>query len=288
MNNYIAITFRIIHNYQNNKMKKNEINFIELQSELLLYHNQLRTNPSSFIPILQEWQKRYKDNILQLNKESPSRTFEGEKGCLEAIKFLKTLKPLPELKYNESLSKAAMDHAADIGQYGLVGHEGSRDSTLYERIEKYMEWDGACAENLDFGFKNAENIILNMLIDDGDEERSQRKNMFDPRYKYIGIGCGNHRDYGYCSVFVYVKSLRNIGDPPNVGINYIQDFIKKTMGKKSVKNRLQEDDPDAPDDAESVKIIKCKKNILGHEKQITKKIYLLKDKTQHIVDIEEN
>ena len=173
-----------------------------------------------------------------------------------------------------------MDHALDIGQYGLTSHEGSRDSTLYDRIEKYIEWDGACAENLDFGFRNAENIIINMLIDDGSEERDQRKNMFDTKYKYIGIGCGKHRDYGYCTVLVYAKSLRNIGDPPNVGINYIQDYIKKTMGKKTVKNRLQEDDPDAPAEAQSVKIIKCKKNVLGHEKQITKKIYLLKDRTQ--------
>ncbi len=45
---------------------------------------------------------------------------------------------------------------------------------------------------------------------------------------------------------------------------------------------------DAFDEAESVKIIKCKKNILGHEKQLTKKIYLLKDRSQHIVEIEEN
>ena len=59
--------------------------------------------------------------------------------------------------------------------------------------------------------------------------------MFDTRYKYVGIGCAKHRDYGYCTVFVYAKSLRNIGDPPNVGINYIQDYIKKTMGKKMLK-----------------------------------------------------
>ena len=60
------------------------------------------------------------------------------------------------------------------------------------------------------------------------------------------------------------------------------------MGRKNVKNRFQEDDPDAPDDTENVKIIKCHKNILGHDKKITKKIYMLKDRTQHIVEIEEN
>ena len=265
-----------------------QINFTDLQSELFLYHNKLRKDPSSFIPYLEEWLNKYKENILQLPKENPLRTFEGSKGVENAIKFLKEQKAIPEIKYNEALSKAAIDHANDIGRYGLTGHEGSRDSTLIDRIEKYIEWDGACAENLDFGLKNAINIILNLIIDDGCEEKIQRNNLFNPNYKYVGIGCAKHRDYGYCSVFVYAKDLRNIGDPPNVGINYIQDYIKKTMGRKNAKNMFQEDDPDAPDDTENVKIIKCHKNILGHDKKITRKIYMLKDRTQHIVEIEEN
>ena len=267
---------------------KKSINVLDLQRELFECHNKLRKEPTFFIPLLEPWLNKYRENILQLTNENPLRTFEGPKGVENAIAFLKNQKSLPELKYNEALSKAAMDHANDIGEFGLTGHEGSRDSTLFQRIEKYIEWDGGCAENLDFGFKNAENIILNLLIDDGCEERNQRFNMFNPEYKYIGIGCSKHRDYGFCSVFVYAKGLRNIGDPPNVGINYIQDYIKKTMGKKNIKNRFQEEDPDAPDETESVKIIKCHKNILGHDKKITKKIYMLKDKTQHIVEIEEN
>ena len=267
---------------------KQQINFKDLQNELFICQNKLRKDPSSFIPLLEERLKKFKENILQLKNENPLRTFEGVKAVENAIEFLKIQKPLKELKYNEALSNAAMDHANDIGQYGLTGHDGSRDSTLFERIEKYIEWDGAIAENLDFGFYNPENIILNLVIDDGCEERIQRNNLFNPIYNYVGIGCGKHRDYGYCAVFVYAKSLRNIGDPANVGINYIQDYIKKTMKRKNYENRFQEDDPDAPDDTENVKIIKCHKNVLGHDKKITKKIYMLKDRTQHIVEIEEN
>ena len=270
-------------------MKGNkEINFKDLQNELYVYQNKLRKDPASFIPLLEVWLTKYKENTLQLQNENPLRTFEGPKGVEDAIEFLKKQNPIPELIFNEQLSKAATDHAIDIGQNGLTGHEGSRDSTLFERIEKYIEWDGACAENLDFGFKTAQNIILNLLIDDGCSDRNQRQNLFNPIYLYTGIGCSTHRDYGYCCVFVYAKGLRNIGDPANVGINYIQDYIKKTMGKKNIKNRFQEEDPDAPDDTESVKIIKCHKNVLGHDKKITKKIYMLKDRTQHIVEIEEN
>ena len=267
---------------------KKQINFIDLQSELFLCQNKLRKNPSSFIPQLEELTKKFKENILQLPNENPLKTFEGKKGVENAIEFLKTQKPLSELKFNEALSKAAMDHAIDIGQYGLTGHEGSRGSTLYDRIEKYIDWYGACAENLDFGFRNPENIILNLLIDDGSEDKNQRINLFNPIYKYVGIGCAKHRDYGYCSVFVFAKDLRNIGEPPDEGVNYIQNYIKKTMNRKIAKNRFQEDDPDAPDDTESIKIIKYHKNILGHDKKITKKIYMLKDMTQHIIEVEEN
>ena len=35
----------------------------------------------------------------------------------------------------------------------------------------YCEWDGACAESIDFGFKNAENIVANLIVDDGVKER---------------------------------------------------------------------------------------------------------------------
>lgn len=43
-----------------------------------------------------------------------------------------------------------MEHGQDLRQYGLTSHEGSRGSTLYDRIKKY-----------------------NLLIDDGCEERGQ-------------------------------------------------------------------------------------------------------------------
>ena len=60
------------------------------------------------------------------------------------------------------------------------------------------------------------------------------------------------------------------------------------MGKKRNKNAFQEDDPDAPDNTISVKIVKTTKRIKGKNKKITKKIYTLDNGAQHIVEIEEN
>ena len=204
------------------------------------------------------------------------------------MRFLALQKPVPELIYSEELSKAAKDHATDIGENGLIGHDGSDGSMLSDRIERYSEWDELCAENIDLGFRIADNIILNILIDDGSEGRNQRINLFSTTYKYIGIGCAKHKDYNHCSVFVYVKSLRDLGQPPNVGINFMQDYIQKTFYKRYIVNRFQEEDPDAPDETIGVKITKCHKTINGKDKKITKKIYTLRDKSFHIMEIEEN
>ena len=265
-----------------------EINYDELAKQLYITQNKIRQEPKSFIPKLKNWVTKFRKNTLFLLNENPLETFEGVQGVEEAIRFLTLQKPLPELSYSEELSKSAKDHAIDMGENGLIGHDGSDGSMLSDRIEKYSEWDDACAENIDLGFKNADNIILNILINDGEEARHQRINLFSTNYKYIGIGCSKHKDYNHCSVFVYVKGLRDLGQAPNVAINFMQDYIQKTFYKRYVVNRFQEEDPDAPDETIGVKITKCHKTIGGKDKKITKKIYTLKDKSFHIMEIEEN
>ena len=265
-----------------------EVEYDKLAKDLFISHNKIREDPKSFILKLKKWSKKFRDKTLFLLDENPLETIEGINAVEEAIRFLSVQKSVPKLNYSEELSKAAKDHANDIGEHNLHGHDGSNGSILSDRIEKYTEWDDSCAESIDLGYKNADNIILNLLIDDGSEGRNQRINLFSTNYKYIGIGCSFHKSYNHCSVFVYAKSLRELGQAPNVGINFMQDYIQKTFYKRYVVNKFQEEDPDAPDDTIDVKITKCYKTIGGKDKKITKKIYTLKDQSLHIMEIEEN
>jgi len=265
-----------------------EVEYDKLAKDLFISHNKIREDPKSFILKLKKWSKKFREKTLFLLNENPLETIEGINAVEEAIRFLSVQKSVPKLNYSEELSKAAKDHANDIGEHNLHGHDGSDGSMLSDRIERYTEWDDSCAESIDLGYKNADNIILNLLIDDGSEGRDQRINLFSTNYKHIGIGCAFHKSYNHCSVFVYAKSLREIGQAPNVGINFMQDYIQKTFYKRYVVNKFQEEDPDAPDDTIDVKITKCYKTIGGKEKKITKKIYTLKDKSLHIMEIEEN
>ena len=263
-----------------------EINYEELEKELFHQHNELRTNPKNYLSKLRDCLNHFKDKIYHKPNEDPIQTYEGISAVKEAIQFLKNQKPVHELTLNKDISQACKDHINDIGPKGLTNHEGSTGTNIGERIEKYCEWDGATAENLDFGFKKAENILLNMIIDDGVKERFQRINLFNPEFNIIGIAAGPHKDYGICVAIGYCKAVRPLGSQPNDVSDFIREYIKNTMYNKNKKNAFQEDDPDAPDNTVSIKIDKISKEINGKIKKITKKIYTLKTGAQHIIEIE--
>ena len=84
------------------------------------------------------------------------------------------------------------------------------------------------------------------------------------------------------------RNLRKLGEKCNDGINYIRDYIDKTLNRKAFNNIYQENDIDAPDDTVNVKVVKEVKKVEGKDKKIMKKIYLLNDTSCHVVEIEEN
>jgi uncharacterized protein YkwD len=268
-------------------MSKN-INYEEIEDKLFEEHNKLRQDPQSYIPKLKDCLNHFREKIYHQPGEEPIQTYEGKDGIEDAIKFLKSQQSLPPLTYNKQIAKACKDHVIDIGPKGLTTHEGSDGKNFTDRIEKYCEWDGSAAESIDFGFKKPENIIINLLVDDGVSGRYQRRNLFLPEINFIGIGAGHHKDYGICVCIGYLKGIRALGEEPTEVTDFIKDYIKNTMGRKNPKNAFQEDDPDAPDNTVSVKIEKSNKKIQGKIRKITKKIYTLDNGAQHIVEIEDS
>ncbi len=275
------------------------INYKKIEEEIIKQQNEVRKNPESYIEKLENSLNCYQNNILSREDEIPIQTYEGVEAVKDAINFLKNQRPVPELIYSKEISLSCKDLINDIGPKGLVTHEGTEIKNIYNRLEKYCDWDGAIAENLDFGFKIPENIIMNMIIDDGDENRYQRQNLFYPDFKYVGIGVGPHRDYGVCAVIEYAYNIREKGTQY---IN-VDQFIKRIVkistenendendneedNKKVLNNPFQDGEPDAPDNTISLRVEKEEKEVDGKVMKITKKIFTLDDDSQHIVEIEE-
>ena len=183
---------KITSQINNNSPPTSEIDFEQLAIDVFNEQNRVRINPESYIEKLERATKFFKDKIFRHPAELPIETYEGVQGVYDAIEFLKNQNPVEPLQYCPELAQACKDHAKDIGSKGLSSHESSDGNGLCERIEKYVEWDGAIAENLDFCYKFAENIVMNLIIDDGSKEKHQRNNLFNPQFVYGGVACDNH------------------------------------------------------------------------------------------------
>lgn len=279
-------------------MSSVNIDYKKIEEEIFKLQNEIRKDPESYIDKLENSLKFYQNNILSRENEIPIPTYEGVEAVKDAINFLNKQDSVPELIYSKELSLSCQDLVNDIGPKGIVSHEGSEIKNIYNRLEKYCDWDGAIAENLDFGFKIPENIILNMVIDDGDENRYQRYNLFYPDFRYVGIGVGPHRDYGFCVVIEYAYNIREKGTQYINVDEFIKKKVKINIEKAIDENNIEEDnkklinpfqdgDPDAPDNTVSLRVEKEEKEVDGKPMKITKKIFTLDDDSQHIVEIEE-
>jgi len=268
-----------------------QFNFSDLNTEILLEHNKIRSNPSSYIPILEEHIKLFKDNILHRPNEIPLQTNEGPSAYEEAIKFLEDQVPVNELELDENLSLACQDHIKDIAPKGLVTHDGTDGSNVSDRIERYCEWEGTCAENIDLGSKTGVCVVLSLLVDDGVKSRGHRRNLFKPDVKRIGIYSGDHKEFETCIVIALAGDVREKGKPffdiKNYKYTYPADLnAKPEKGKK--KNVYQRDDEDAPDHTVSVKITKSMNLYNQKVRRVTKKFYKLEDGSEQIVEVEDS
>ena len=81
--------------------------------------NKIRTNPKSYIPILEQYLEWFDGNVLDKpDSEAGIETQEGPSAYREAIQFLKVQKPIDALIYDSEVAKASEEYAIEIGRLG--------------------------------------------------------------------------------------------------------------------------------------------------------------------------
>ena len=157
--------------------------------------NKFRANPRELARHLERL-KKYLDtstNILSEPDKIQIQMVEGEDVFNEAINFLKSLSPLEPFQWEDALAQSAQEHVDDIGPKGLLLYQSSDGTEPEERITKYGNYIESLGENIDFGPNDAIGVIVSLTLDDGEEERPHRDNLFKNDYKKIGIACGPHQ-----------------------------------------------------------------------------------------------
>ncbi len=106
---------------------------------------------------------------------------------------LNSLKELPVLNPVKDLTDIAKGHATKSGQTGHVGHKdmNKRFDPVFGPIYYHM------AENCSYGYDQALDIVLSLLIDDGIKSLGHRKNILNESYNSTGVSIQPHKEYRY-------------------------------------------------------------------------------------------
>ena len=282
-------------------MKNSELE--RIKKEVIIETNRIRRNPKWYIPLLEKYLENFDGNVLTIpEKEECIETQEGPSAYKEAIEFLKNQKPVSELEYDEEISNISLDYAKTINNNG----ELESDNAIENRLAKYLDWDYAVSESIDYGGTSGKEVIVNLLVDDGVKLRTHRENIFNQNFLYFGVAVVPNEEYEFCTVIDYFGDIVSFKDEKKNKI-FQDKKNKKKLEKEQFSNLSSakgnsefneceeinvngndfNNDPDAPEGC----VKKITKNYVKkyHDKTVTTtvKIYLIEDGSEETVTIEE-
>ena len=222
-------------------MEDNE-DYAEKAQNIFNLINKYRANPRELARHLERL-KKYLDtttNILSEPDKIQIQMVEGEEVFNEAIQFLKNLRPLEPLQWEDALAASAQEHVDDIGPKGLLLYQSSDGTEPEERITKYGTYLESLGENIDFGPNDAIGVIVSLTLDDGEEERPHRDNLFKNDYKKIGIACGPHQtEFQMCVMDLAYDFIPKNQEKGNMNMN---NNVQNKMGANMNNNNMNQND----------------------------------------------
>lgn len=186
-----------------------EINYELVAKEVFETVNRLRREPQAFVSDLSEMRKNFNGNDYRSPRLDFSiYTEEGVSAVDDAIKFLSECKPAPVLTRTEELDKSAKILAEYIGPQGLAEF-GSGELSFDRRLASANCERVTSAECMSLGWSTGKEIVLQLLIDDGNTMRSNRKNIFREDFLEIGVFACPHKVYSHCCIIDFQGRRRS-------------------------------------------------------------------------------
>lgn len=169
--------------------------------------NLARTNPAAYASKVQELIPNFEDKILKMPDQRVAiKTQEGAAAYEECVNFLKSAEPTQPHVPSRGLTRIANDflsgvQSVDPSQIGTID--------MNAIIDKYGSFQGNFSRAMEFGGSTPEQVVINLLVGDGDKTRSQRDALLNPILKRVGVSQGKHDIYRTVTVIVSCTVFQN-------------------------------------------------------------------------------
>ena len=173
-----------------------------ISAQIIEEVNRIRLNPKTYAKKLRSYINHFEDNVLRLPQYKNGIIFnEGAVAFQDAANYLDSLPKLKVLITDDALSQAAetianeMTFHDDLASMNKINRE--------QIIDSYGVYEGEFGQSTDFGSQTSELVVMNLVVDDGDSQRRNRKMLFNEKFTKIGCGSCKHPIFHACSVLLY-------------------------------------------------------------------------------------
>ena len=172
--------------------------------------NSVRTNPAAYASKVQEYIPHFQDKILKMPDQRVAiKTQEGAAAYEECVEFLRSAEPTQAHIPSRGLTRIANDFLS-----GVQSVDPSQIATIDMNaiIDKYGSFQGNFSRAMEFGGSTPEQVVINLLVSDGDKTRSQRDALLNPILKRVGVSQGKHDIYRTVTIIVSCTVFQNSVD----------------------------------------------------------------------------
>ena len=185
----------------------------DVERAVLAELNRARTDPHAVADDLRRYRMTFAGRVAREEGDPVGiLTVEGRQAVDEAIDFLEQQEPLPPLAHGSVLARAAQDWAAAQGPTGRLGH-----ASLGARV-RAAGGDIYVGETISYGMTRPEAVVRQLIVDDGQPQRSHRALVFARGFRFAGVGCGEHARFGTMCVVDYAGTPDGTAALPQVAV----------------------------------------------------------------------
>mmetsp|Transcript_13562 Transcript_13562/g.15449 ORF Transcript_13562/g.15449 Transcript_13562/m.15449 type:complete len:257 (+) Transcript_13562:225-995(+) len=223
----------------------------ELETDIFTWINKVREDPECLVLALEGRKLRFVEGTtkMRLTESIFVDTNEGVAAIDEAIEFLENMAEQVEngeksyelLSWSDEAAantklhvmKNCANNATDL----LIGSE--IEETLKASLE--AEGLGNYAESSEYGSSTAMDVVLNLIVDDGNGSRSNRMNIFG-NYEYFACSSEKHPQYEQMTTLLFILSTNSLKAELQAAQHAAENAVEDPEGwaSKSISSELNE------------------------------------------------